>query len=250
MKPLPRSDGRRADELRPVSFQPGVAPNCTGSVLVRAGHTQVICGVSIENDRPRWMKDKKESGGWITAEYSLLPYSTPDRARREATSGKLSGRTQEIQRLIGRSLRAVVDLDTLGERTIWVDCDVLQADGGTRTASITGSFVALRLAVQRLLREKQLTVDPIREAVAAVSVGLVGGRPLLDLCYTEDLAADVDMNLVMTGSGRFVEVQGTAEGEPYRRDQLNRLLALGESGIRQLLRAQAAAIGARRASRR
>ena len=233
-----RADGRRADQNRPVSFVPGVAPNATGSVLIKMGNTQVICGVSIENDRPRWMKDKKEPGGWITAEYSLLPYSTPDRARREASTGKLSGRTQEIQRLIGRSLRAVVDLDALGEKTIWIDCDVLQADGGTRTAAITGSFAALRLAVNQLLKAGELVADPIREAVAAVSVGIVKNVPLLDLCYEEDLAASVDMNLVMTASGKFVEVQGTAEGDPYSRGQLNRLLALGEKGIASLLKVQ------------
>ncbi len=233
-----RPDGRKGDQLRPVSFKIGVAPNCMGSALIRMGNTQVICGVSIENERPRWMKEKRETGGWITAEYSLLPYSTPDRARREATAGRLSGRTQEIQRLIGRAMRAAVDLDVLGERTIWVDCDVLQADGGTRTAAITGSFVALRLAVHRLLRSKEIAKDPVCRAVAAVSVGLVHGRPRLDLCYEEDLAASVDMNLVMTDAGEFVEVQGTAEGNPYSRAELNALLTIGEKGIRELLAIQ------------
>ncbi len=237
-----RHDGRAADELRAVSFTPNFAPAATGSVLVKMGHTQVICGVSIDDDRPRWMRDQKVAGGWITAEYSMLPYSTTDRARREVSSGKVGGRTSEIQRLIGRSLRSIVDLEILGERTIWIDCDVLQADGGTRTAAITGSFVALRLAVNRLLKEGKLEKDPIREAVAAVSVGVVEKMPLLDLCYVEDVAAEVDMNLVMTASGKFVEVQGTAEGEPFAKPVLNKLIGLGEEGIASLLKLQQKAL--------
>ena len=242
MKAPTRPDGRRPDQLRPVSFQLDIAPAAAGSVLVSMGRTQVICGVSIEEERPRWMKAKGETGGWITAEYSMLPYSSSERARREVASGKPSGRTQEIQRLVGRSLRSIVDLDALGERTIWIDCDVLQADGGTRTAAITGSYVALRRAVARLMAEGRLERDPVREAVAAVSVGIVEGRPLLDLCYTEDAAAAVDMNLVMTAGGRFIELQGTAESEPFTGDELQRLLALGRTGIRRLIAAQRAAL--------
>lgn len=237
-----RSDHRRPDQLRPSSFTLDFAPAAAGSVLVSMGQTRVICGVSIEDERPRWMKAKGETGGWITAEYSMLPYSSRERARREVSSGKPSGRTQEIQRLVGRSLRAIVDLDALGERTLWIDCDVLQADGGTRTAAITGSYVALQRAVARLMKEGKLERNPIREAVAAVSVGIVDGRPLLDLCYVEDVAASVDMNLVMTSSGKFIEVQGTAESEPFDGDQLNELLRLGRLGIRKLLAAQQAAL--------
>jgi len=237
-----RADGRKPDELRPFDIVPGIAPNAKGSVIVRAGRTQVICGVSVENDVPRWMKVQKVAGGWVTAEYSMLPYSTRSRTRREVADGKLGGRTQEIQRLIGRSLRAVTDLERLGHRTIWVDCDVLQADGGTRTAAITGSYMALRMAVDAMLREGMLQSDPIREAVAGVSVGLLAGRPILDLCYEEDVAADVDMNIVMTESGRFIEVQGTAEHTPFPRSDLTKLLALGEKGIRKLIRQQASAL--------
>lgn len=237
-----RADGRRPDELRPVDFQLDVAPASPGSVLVSLGRTRVICAASIEEDLPRWMKQQKEPGGWVTAEYSMLPYATPDRSRREASLGKISGRTQEIQRLIGRSLRAVTDLAALGPRTVWLDCDVLQADGGTRTAAVTGAYVAFRRAVDRLLREKRLDRDPLTDAVAAVSVGLVGGRPLLDLCYEEDLAAGVDMNVVMTADGRFVEVQGTAEDNPFAGRDLNRLLKLAAGGIRRLVEAQRKAL--------
>ncbi len=237
-----RPDGRAADELRPVTFTPGIAPAATGSVLVHVGHTQVICGVTIENSVPRWMKTQKVGGGWLTAEYSLLPYSTRERSQRESTAGKVGGRTQEIQRLIGRSLRSVVDLDQLGPRTIWVDCDVIEADGGTRTASVTGAYVALRLAIRRWLEDKILEQDPIRDSVAAVSVGVVKKIPMLDLCYEEDVAADVDMNVVMTGSGRFVEVQGTAESEPFSGADLREMLALAEKGIGRLIQAQDAAL--------
>jgi len=182
------------------------------------------------------MKAGKQPGGWLTAEYSMLPYSSGERIRRESSTGKPSGRTQEIQRLIGRSLRAVVDLEKLGPRTLWVDCDVLQADGGTRTASVTGAFMALRIAVDKMRRDGRLKEDPIREAVAAVSVGIVGGTAMLDLCYAEDAAAEVDLNLVMTASGRFVELQGTAEESPFSAAQLEAMLRLGRSGIKQLLR--------------
>jgi len=232
-----RSDGRKFDQLRSVKIEAGIAPAALGSVLIQMGNTKVVCAVSVEEEVPRWMKGK-ETGGWLTAEYSMLPYSTSDRVRREASSGKQSGRTQEIQRLIGRSLRAVVDLDKLGPRSLWIDCDVLQADGGTRTAAITGSYVALRLAVDQLMAEGKLTADPIREAVAAVSVGVVDGVSVLDLCYVEDVAAAVDMNLVMTESGRFVEVQGTAEDKPFSGESLDEMLKLGRKGIRELLKYQ------------
>ncbi|HOW98821.1 MAG TPA: ribonuclease PH [Kiritimatiellia bacterium] len=237
-KKTARPDGRAPDALRPIRFTPDLAPAASGSVLVEFGRTRVICGASIEDGVPRWMRAQNVSGGWLTAEYSLLPYATKPRSSRESSTGKVSGRTQEIQRLIGRSLRAVTDLDKLGERTIWLDCDVLEADGGTRTAAVTGAWVALRRAVNKLLKDGALKEDPLREAVAAVSVGIVEGRPLLDLCYTEDLAAAVDMNVVMTASGRFVEVQGTAEETPYSREELDGLLDLAAKGIRQLLKAQ------------
>lgn len=230
-----RGDGRRVDALRPVTIEYGIAPAASGSALIRMGQTQVVCAVSVEERVPRWMQQQKVPGGWLTGEYSLLPYATPDRSSRESSLGKVGGRTQEIQRLIGRSLRAVVDLEKLGPRTLWVDCDVLQADGGTRTAAITGAFAALRQAVDRLCREEVLAEDPIREAVAAISVGVVEGVSMLDLCYEEDLAAAVDMNVVMTGSGRFVEVQGTAEAAPYTRTQLDEMLQLAEKGIGELL---------------
>lgn len=206
------------------------------------GRTQVICAASVEDDVPVWMKKQKVSGGWVTAEYSLLPYSTTERTRREVTSGKISGRTQEIQRLIGRALRAVIDLEALGPRTIWIDCDVLQADGGTRAAAITGAWVAVRRALNRLQAEGHLTANPLTSAVAAVSVGLVQGRPVLDLNYEEDAAAAVDMNVVMTAQGAFVEVQGTAEETPYTRKELDALLELAAGGIRKLLSLQKAAI--------
>lgn len=236
---MKRSDGRKPDELRPLTFKPGIAPAASGSVLISAGHTQVICGVSIEPGVPRWMKEKGVSGGWITAEYSMLPYSSSERAQREATKGKQSGRTQEIQRLIGRSLRAVVDLEKLGARTIWIDCDVLQADGGTRTAAITGSYVALKLAVAALIKRGDLAENPLTDSVAAVSVGIIEGRPLLDLCYVEDVAASVDMNIVMTGRGKFIEVQGTAEESPFSDTEFQSLLKLAKKGIRNLSKAQA-----------
>lgn len=236
--PQTRTDGRSVQVLRDMSFELNVAPAAKGSTLVRMGRTRVVCAVSVEEKVPRWMQAQKVKGGWLTSEYSMLPYATTDRSSRESTRGRISGRTSEIQRLIGRSLRAVVNLEQLGARTLWVDCDVLEADGGTRTASITGAYVALRLAVDRLLREEKLDEDPIRESVAAVSVGVVRGVPMLDLCYEEDVAAEVDMNVVMTGSGRFIEVQGTAEGAPYTRQQLDTMLALAEQGITQLSQAQ------------
>jgi len=238
-----RADGRAANQLRSLRFQNHIAPYAAGSTLVEWGNTRVICGVTIEESVPRWMKEQGVSGGWLTAEYSMLPYSTLQRKPREITRGRIDGRSQEIQRLIGRSLRSAVDLVKVGPRTIWVDCDVLQADGGTRTAAITGAFVALRLAVKRLLAEGKLPEDPLLHAVAAVSVGLVHGQPLLDLCYTEDVAAEVDFNLVMNSAGEFIELQGTGEEATFSEAQLAGLLALGKTGIQQLLKAQQAAFG-------
>lgn len=240
--PSARPDGRQPHQLRPVRFQNHIAPYALGSTLIACGNTQVICGVTLEASVPRWMKEQGVPGGWITAEYSMLPYSTLERKPRDSTRGRVEGRTQEIQRLIGRAMRAVVALDKLGERTLWVDCDVLQADGGTRTAAITGAYVALRLAVRKLLAEGRLTEDPIRHAVAAVSVGIVGGQPVLDLCYAEDSAASVDFNLVMTDAGEFIEIQGTGERATFSEAALAELLALGKAGVGQLLEAQAAAL--------
>lgn len=233
-----RGDGRRCDELRPVVMIRDAAPHAAGSVQIQVGRTCVLCGISVEESVPRWMREQKVAGGWLTAEYSMLPYASPTRTPREVNAGRVGGRTHEIQRLIGRSLRAVLDLEALGARTLWVDCDVIQADGGTRTASISGAYAALRLAIDKLLREGRLARDPIRCAVAAVSVGLVNGRPLLDLCYAEDAAAGVDMNVVMTSTGRFVEVQGTAEEASFSGQDLARLLRLAKSGIRNLLAIQ------------
>lgn len=237
-----RPDGRAADRLRPVRFQNHIAPHATGSTLIEWGNTRVICGVTVEEMVPRWMKEQKVPGGWLTAEYSMLPYSTLERKPRDVARGKLDGRASEIQRLIGRAMRAAVDLQRIGERTIWIDCDVLQADGGTRTAAITGAFVALSLAVRKLLEEKKLIQNPILSQVAAVSVGIVDGLPLLDLCYTEDVAASVDMNLVMNGAGEFIEVQGSGEEATFTESQFGHLLALGKSGIKELLAAQQKAL--------
>jgi ribonuclease PH len=237
-----RADGRAASQLRPLRFQNHIAPHAAGSTLIEWGHTRVICGVTIEETVPRWMKEQKVEGGWITAEYSMLPYSTLTRKPRDISKGRLDGRSSEIQRLIGRSIRAAIDLEKIGVRTICVDCDVLQADGGTRTAAITGSFVALSLAVKKLTAEKKISENPILAGVAAVSVGMVGGQALLDLCYTEDVAAAVDMNLVMNTAGEFIELQGTGEEATFTDKQLAELLALGKSGIRELLAAQQNAI--------
>ena len=236
-----RSAGRAADALRPVTLQRAYTCHAEGSVLVSFGQTQVLCTASVEEKVP---PHKRGSGeGWVTAEYGMLPRATHTRSDREAAKGKQSGRTQEIQRLIGRSLRSVFDLKAMGERTIALDCDVLQADGGTRTAAITGAFVAAHDAVSWLLAKGKLAASPIRGFVAAVSVGVVQGTPLLDLEYTEDSACDTDMNVVMTGSGGFVEVQGTAEGAPFTRAEMDRLLALAEQGIRELVLMQQRALG-------
>ncbi|HZI32859.1 MAG TPA: ribonuclease PH [Candidatus Binatia bacterium] len=237
-----RADGRAANQLRPVRFQNHIAPHAAGSTLIEWGSTRVICGVTIEESVPRWMKEQKVEGGWITAEYSMLPYSTLTRKPRDISKGRLDGRSSEIQRLIGRSIRAAIDLDKIGARTICVDCDVLQADGGTRTAAITGAFVALSLAVNKLLAEKKISENPILSGVAAVSVGVVAGRALLDLCYTEDVTAAVDMNLVMNARGEFIELQGTGEEATFTDAQLVELLSLGKAGIRELLAAQQNAI--------
>jgi len=223
-----------------VTFVANFAPHATGSVLVRYGSTQVICAATIEPGVPNWMKQQGVKGGWLTAEYSMLPYSTHERKARDINKGRLDGRTVEIQRLIGRSLRATIDLDKLGQNTLWLDCDVLQADGGTRTASITGAYVAARLAVQRLLDEGKLKESPLIDSVAAVSVGLFGDGALLDLAYVEDKEAAVDFNVVMTGQGRFVEVRGTGEESTFSHEQLNDLLALAQRGLKELSALQAA----------
>ena len=233
---LPRADGRLPGDLRPLGLQPGIAPACKGSALISFGDTRVICGASVDKGVPSWMKAQGVPGGWITAEYSMLPYSTQERNRRETM--KPSGRTMEIQRLIGRSLRSAVDLIKLGANTLTLDCDVLQADGGTRTASITGAWIALRIAANRMLKEGQITEDFVTEQVAAISVGMVGGRPLLDLCYTEDVAAEVDMNVVMTAKGRFIEVQGTGEESTFSRAELDRLLDVAGLGLERIFQWQ------------
>lgn len=233
-----RYDGRTPDQLRPVKFTRDFTVNAKASVLVEMGNTKVICAVSVDENVPGWMRAQNVEGGWVTSEYSMLPSATPDRVKREASMGKLGGRTMEIQRLIGRALRSVIDLKKLGRRQLYLDCDVIQADGGTRTASITGAYVALRMAVDRLLEEKVLKEDPIKEAIAAVSVGIYKGVPLLDLCYFEDSKAEVDMNVVMTSSGRLVEVQGTAEEEPFTKEQMTQMMDLAEKGIAELLEAQ------------
>lgn len=224
---------RKNDELRPVQMTPGFVENPDGSVLIQTGNTMVLCTAMVEEKVPPFLKGS--GTGWVTAEYSLLPASTDTRSSREASKGKITGRTSEIQRLIGRSLRAVIDFQALGERTIWLDCDVLQADGGTRTASITGSYVALSLAVQKLIANGTLAQNPIIDYLAATSVGIVNGIPVLDLEYVEDSAAEVDMNVVMTGRGEFVEIQGTAEGKPFSRAEMDQLLQLAEKGIHELI---------------
>jgi ribonuclease PH len=233
-----RTDGRANDQLRAVRFSPGVAPNADGSVLISTGNTQVICAATVEGSVPRWMKEQGVSGGWITAEYSMLPYSTLTRRPRDISKGRLDGRSVEIQRLIGRALRAAVDLDALGERTLWIDCDILQADGGTRTASITGASIATALACAKLRAQGKIGRWPMRCLVAAVSVGLVGGRVLLDLNYEEDKDAAVDMNLVMTSTGLFVEVQGAGEESTFSTGELNGMIEFGETGIRRLIASQ------------
>jgi len=241
--PFSRADGRQPGQLRPVRFTNGIAPSAAGSTLIEWGNTRVICAVTADEDIPRWMKEQGVKGGWLTAEYSMLPYSTTERKPREISKGKIDGRSQEIQRLIGRSMRAAVNLEKIPGLTLWVDCDVLQADGGTRTASITGAYVALRLAIKKLMAEGKIAENPMLHPVAAVSVGIVQERALLDLAYVEDVAADVDMNLVMTATGQYIELQGTGEEATYSDVQLDAMLDLGKSGIRQLLEFQRQALG-------
>jgi ribonuclease PH len=231
-----RKDGREPDELRPITFERDFTDAPAGSVLVSFGDTRVLCTASIDEDVPRWMKGRGK--GWVTAEYSMLPGSSIERVKREVKDGRPSGRTQEIQRLIGRSLRAVCDMVALGERQVIVDCDVLQADGGTRTASICGGYLALHDALARLVQAGVIGQHPLREPCAAISVGIVGGIPMLDLAYSEDSTAEVDMNVVMTGGGRFIEVQGTAEGLPFTRSELDTLLELAIKGITEIVELQ------------
>ena len=236
-----RADSRHPDQLRPVSLTPHVMMHAEGSVLVECGRTRVICTASVEDRVPPFLRGTGK--GWVTAEYGMLPRATTTRTTREASQGKVGGRTQEIQRLIGRSLRSVVDLASLGERTIWMDCDVTQADGGTRTASITGAFVAMVLALDKIVKSGTLKTMPVRDYVAATSVGIIGGVPMLDLAYEEDSRAEVDMNVVQTGAGKFIEVQGTAETTPFDRAGLDALLALAEKGITELVERQRAIVG-------
>jgi ribonuclease PH len=236
-----RTDGRAAGQLRDTRITPGFLMHAEGSVLIEVGRTRVVCSASVEDRVPPFLRNTGK--GWVTAEYGMLPRATTTRTQREASAGKVGGRTQEIQRLIGRSLRSVTRLAELGERTIWVDCDVLKADGGTRTASITGGFVALVLALRKLRDTGAIRTLPIQDHVAATSVGVVGGTPMLDLAYDEDSRADVDMNVVKTGDGRFVEVQGTAEGPPFERAALDSLMELADAGIRDLVEVQRTIIG-------
>jgi ribonuclease PH len=236
-----RSGGRGPAELRPTAIEPGFVRTATGSALISCGETRVICTASVQESVPKWLSGRGR--GWVTAEYGMLPASTGDRKQRDVSKGRPDGRTVEIQRLIGRSLRGVIDFEALGERTVWIDCDVIQADGGTRTAAITGGFVALVLALQRMRESGQIKSIPVQDYVAATSVGIIGGVPMLDLAYEEDSRADVDMNIVQTGDGRFIELQGTAEADPFGRDALDVLLALADSGIRQLVALQREIIG-------
>ena len=236
-----RTDQRAPDELRPTVLTPHYLPHAEGSVLVEAGRTRVICTASVEDRVPQFLRNTGK--GWITAEYGMLPRATTTRSQREASAGKVGGRTQEIQRLIGRSLRSVARLEEIGERTITLDCDVIQADGGTRTASITGAFVALVLAAQKMREQDMIRTMPITDFVAATSVGIVEGEPMLDLAYTEDSRADVDMNVVKTGGGLYIELQGTAEALPFGREALNRLLDLADTGVRQLIALQRGLVG-------
>ncbi|HNX27892.1 MAG TPA: ribonuclease PH [Syntrophomonadaceae bacterium] len=238
-----RPNDRQYDQLRPVRIIPGYLKHPDGSVLIEAGDTRVLCSAMVEEKIPSFLKGT--GTGWVTAEYSLLPSSTETRTQREAAKGKISGRTSEIQRLIGRSLRAVVDLEMLGERTIWIDCDVIQADGGTRTASVTGAFVALYLALNRLLEQGTIKQIPLIDYVGAISVGKVDGVLVLDLEYSEDYRADVDMNVVMTGSGEFVEIQGTAEGISFSKQELDEMLKLAQKGIMELIALQKEILGAK-----
>ena len=230
---MERIDNRKVDEIRPVKITPGYLLHPDGSVLIEMGQTKVICTAMVEEKVPPFLKGK--DSGWVTAEYSMMPGSTQQRKPRAAAKGKVDGRSQEIQRLIGRSLRSIVELDKLGERTVWIDCDVIQADGGTRTASITGAYVALMLALEKVKAAGLIDEIPVKDSVAAISVGIVNDTPVLDLCYVEDSSAKVDMNLIMTGDGRFIELQGTGEEAPFTREELNAMMAYGEKGIKELV---------------
>jgi len=235
---MKRPDGRRPDQLRPVSIHPHYVRQPAGSALIEMGNTRVVCAASIEDGVPRWKREQKISGGWITAEYSMLPYATAPRKPRELSRGRPEGRTQEIQRLIGRALRAVTDLDKLGERTVWIDCDVLEADGGTRAAGITGAYVAVMLAMRKLQADGVIQEIPLKSSVAAVSVGVIENVAVVDLSYAEDAQAAVDMNVVMTDAAEFVEVQGTGEESPFTPKQMTAMLKLARKGIQELLTAQ------------
>jgi len=239
---MTRPDGRQNDELRPISFQPGIAPHSTGSVLVSFGNTRVICAATIQEDVPRWMKYQKVAGGWLTAEYNMLPYSTLDRKARPSSTGNTDGRSTEIQRLIGRSLRAVVDLKALGPRTIWLDCDVLQADGGTRTASITGGCVAIAIALNKLISSGKIKKFPMQKLIAGISAGIYRDTPILDLNYPEDRDASVDFNVVMTEDHNFVEIQGSGEESTFTPDQMTAMLSLASKGITEITALQKQAI--------
>jgi len=237
-----RSDGRLSDQIRPISFELNIAPHASGSVLASMGNTRVICGVMVEENVPRWMKEQGVTGGWLTAEYSMLPYSTQTRKPRDVAKGRIDGRSMEIQRLIGRSLRTAVDLEKLGPHTIWVDCDVLQADGGTRTAAITGASLAVTIACRKLAKEKKLDVPPVRKLVAAVSAGVLDGNAIVDLNYEEDKLVTVDFNLVATEDSEFVEVQGSGEEATFAQAQLDEMLVLARKGIAELIAAQRAVL--------
>lgn len=237
-----RPDGRQPDQLRPISFSPDIAPHADGSVLVSFGDTRVICAACVEENVPRWMRQQKVAGGWLTAEYSMLPYSTLERKQRDISRGRIDGRSSEIQRLIGRALRSVVDLKKIGQRTIWVDCDVLQADGGTRTASVTGGCVALAIALNRLMGAGKLKDFPMKQLVSAISTGVFEGQPVLDLNYPEDKDATVDFNVVMTERGEFVEVQGSGEEAVFSGEEMTAMLELAKKGTSELFSLQKAAI--------
>lgn len=236
-----RHDGRQADEIRTCRIRKGFLETAPGSALIQMGKTRVLCGVTVAEQIPRWMRAQNIAGGWVTAEYSILPYATSHRTDRESSRGRVGGRTHEIQRLVGRCLRACVDLERLGPRTLWADCDVLDADGGTRMAAVTGAYVAMEMAVQNLLRNETIAENPITDQIAGISVGIVGNRPVVDLDYREDVAAAVDLNVVMTGAGRLVEIQGCAEGDPFSTRDLNRMLTLARSATSELMEAQSKA---------
>ncbi|HEX9758454.1 MAG TPA: ribonuclease PH [Nitrospiria bacterium] len=236
-----RQDGRKKKQLRPVKISRGFIKHAEGSVLIEMGETKVICNASLEDRVPSFLKGKGK--GWVTAEYAMLPRSTHERMARESARGKIGGRTHEIQRLIGRSLRAVMDLEELGERTVWIDCDVIQADGGTRTASITGAFIALSDALSFAKKKDLIKKNPLKDYLAAISVGKIEGEILLDLTYGEDSRAEVDMNFVMTGKGKFVEIQGTAETDPFKREELNRFISVAQQGIKKLIQLEKKLIG-------